>query len=336
MRPMVDRFGFAAGVFLAALPVSGHHSPAMYNQANNVTLEGVVTRFQWAYPHSYLDVRTEDETGAVVWAIEMASPPNLTAMGWTSRSLAPGDVVTVVANPATNPDRKAGLGNSLRKADGTLLRMNNVTDSRRLFAAADLSGNWLPQPNRSVLAQFLRPQASLSLTAEGLAAAEIFDAYADIPSKDCIDETPPLVMLFQEMVNIELGEDVIVIRQIGKVDREVHMEGASHDGAQFSHAGHSIGRWEDEVLVVDTTHFSDHRIGNAYGVPSGSSKHLVERFALSPERTAMQYTFRLEDPEYVTEAVTGTVTLTYRPDLPYVNAPCDLESARRYLEFVEE
>jgi hypothetical protein len=336
MRSMVDRFGFAAIALLAAPPVSGHHSPAMYDQANNVTLEGVVTRFHWAYPHSYLDVRTEDEGGAVDWAIEMASPPNLTAMGWTSRSLAPGDRVTVVANPSANPDRNAALGNSLRKADGTVLSMNSVADSRRLFAAADLSGNWLPQPDRSVLSQFLRPQTSLSLTDEGLAAAEDFDAYADIPSKDCIDETPPLVMLFQEMLNIELGEDVIVIRQIGKVDREVHMQRASHDGAQYSHAGHSIGRWDDEVLVVDTTHFSDHRIGNAYGVPSGSGKHLVERFALSPDRTAMQYTFRVEDPEYVTEAVTGTVTLTHRPDLPYVNVPCDLESARRYLEFVEE
>ena len=336
MRSIVQRFWLATGLLITALPVIGHHSPAMYDQRNDVTLEGVVTRFQWAYPHSYLDIRTQQEGRDADWTIEMAAPQSLTAMGWTPRSLVPGDRVTVTGHPAADPDKTAALGNTVLKTGGGLLSMRSQGGARASFPASDLSGHWLPRTDMSVLGPLLRPQASLRLTDKGLAAAEAFDVYADIPSKDCIDETPPLVMLFEELVSIELGESVITIRQIGKVDRLVQMGVASHDAAQPSHAGHSIGRWEGETLVVDTTRFSDHRIGNAYGVPSGPGKHLVERFALSPDKTAIEYAFRLEDPEYLTEAVTGAVSLTHRPDLPYVNVPCDLESARRYLEFIEE
>ena len=51
------------------------------------------------------------------------------------------------------------------------------------------------------------------------------------------------------------------------IERIVHMGAESHDGAAISLQGHSIGRWEGDTLVVDTTHFAEHRVGNAMGVP---------------------------------------------------------------------
>jgi hypothetical protein len=187
-----------------------------------------------------------------------------------------------------------------------------------------------------VFSQYAQPR-SWSLTGKGSAAVESFDVNADNPDKDCIAQLAPL-SLFGALLDIELGEGVIMIRTEDHQDhRTVYMRLDSHDGAQFSPQGHSIGRWEDDdVLVVDTTHFSDHRIGNGIGLPSGPQRHFVERFALTPDRTQLEYTFQLEDPEYLAEAVTGTLMFTYRPDLSFVSEPCNLESARRYLEFVEE
>jgi hypothetical protein len=40
----------------------------------------------------------------------------------------------------------------------------------------------------------------------------------------------------------------------------------------------------------------------------------------------------LEDPEYLTQPVTGEVQWPYRPDLEYVALPCDLDNARRFAE----
>ncbi len=109
------------------------------------------------------------------------------------------------------------------------------------------------------------------------------------------------------------------------------MDVASHDGAAVMYQGHSIGWWEGDVLVVDTTHFSDHRNGNARGIPSGSQKHLVERFELNPDRTSLTYRFELEDPEYLAAPVTGELVSTYRPDIEFTPVPCDVENAHRFV-----
>ncbi|NIW23067.1 MAG: hypothetical protein GWN29_00045, partial [Gammaproteobacteria bacterium] len=115
------------------------------------------------------------------------------------------------------------------------------------------------------------------------------------------------------------------------IERTIHLDTDSHEGAIPSHQGHSIGRWEGDVLVVDTTHFSDHRSGAARGIPSGAQKRLIERFSLDTDRTSMTYSFELEDPEYLSEVVTGQVQSAYRPDVEFAPIACNLENARRFI-----
>jgi hypothetical protein len=49
----------------------------------------------------------------------------------------------------------------------------------------------------------------------------------------------------------------------------------------WTQRGHSIGWWEGNTLVVDTTHFAFHRSSSLDGVPSGAQKHVVERYTLT-------------------------------------------------------
>ena len=65
-------------------------------------------------------------------------------------------------------------------------------------------------------------------------------------------------------------------------------------------------------------------------MPSGAEKHLVERFAVTPEG-GLAYSFVLEDPEYLTAPVTGSTQWSYRPDVPFVATPCSPDNARRFL-----
>ena len=60
--------------------------------------------------------------------------------------------------------------------------------------------------------------------------------------------------------------------------------------------------------------------------------HLVERFELNADGTSLSYTFTVEDPEYLAEPATATLKLLHRPDLEFLEIPCDLEAARQYLE----
>ena len=132
--------------------------------------------------------------------------------------------------------------------------------------------------------------------------------------------------------SIEIAPDKVIIRsQFEGVERIVHMDESSHDGADYSHHGHSIGWWEGDVLVVDTTKFSEHRMGNAAMLPSGVGKRLTERFSLDAGGEQLIYSFELVDPEYLQSKVTGSVNWTFRPDMDVTPEECDLENARRYL-----
>ena len=49
--------------------------------------------------------------------------------------------------------------------------------------------------------------------------------------------------------------------------RTIYMDGRKHpDNAETFVTGHSIGRWEDDTLVVDTRNFDDHRSPYQVGV----------------------------------------------------------------------
>jgi hypothetical protein len=125
MRFTLQRSIPAIALFLVALPGSAHHSQAIYDRQREVQVEGVVTRFLWAMPHSYIEISAPNEgSESVTWTIETGGPPGLTRRGWTPRTLVPGDHVTVTGNPSRNPERRTALLTSVLKADGTLLSLS--------------------------------------------------------------------------------------------------------------------------------------------------------------------------------------------------------------------
>jgi hypothetical protein len=93
-----------------------------------------------------------------------------------------------------------------------------------------------------------------------------------------------------------------------------------------------VGHWEGETFVVEPRDFADNGAGNAFEVPSGAQKRVVERFTLSGDGKRIDYAFELTDPEYLTEPVTGAGVWDYRPDLEPLPNQCDPQVARRFLD----
>ena len=129
------------------------------------------------------------------------------------------------------------------------------------------------------------------------------------------------------------GEETIAIRsQYFDQRRTVYMDGREHpDAGVRSHEGHSIGWWEEDVLVVDTANFADDRSPYQNGIPSGAQKHVVERYQLGGDGTRMRVEFMLEDLEYIVGSMTHIRDLIYSPHLDMSPFNCDLEATRRYL-----
>lgn len=104
-------------VFFCALPAFAHHSGAMFDYPNVVTLSGTVREFQFTNPHGYIQLLVPDKTGATQeWSIEMGAPAHLFRAGWKPTTLKAGDKITVTLTPM----RAGGMGGEFKSAVWTL------------------------------------------------------------------------------------------------------------------------------------------------------------------------------------------------------------------------
>jgi hypothetical protein len=162
------------------------------------------------------------------------------------------------------------------------------------------------------------------LTELGTKAAANFGTFSvkDNPRMRC--ETTSIVFdwTFDGPVNrITQNKDTIVIQygQLG-LKRTVYMNQAKHPAnIKPSRAGHSIGRWENDVLMVDT-------VGFAPGVLSApvlhsDQLHVVERFSLDPKTMMLTRRYVAEDPVYLKGQYTGSDTVQVA-DQPYIDDRC--------------
>jgi Family of unknown function (DUF6152) len=84
---------FVALLILPAL--AAHHSTAEYDLTRPASATGVVTRFEWSNPHSYIFLDSAAQDGVMEhWVIEIDSPHALERLGWSKDSLKPGDKIT--------------------------------------------------------------------------------------------------------------------------------------------------------------------------------------------------------------------------------------------------
>jgi hypothetical protein len=120
---------------------------------------------------------------------------------------------------------------------------------------------------------------------------------------------------------ITQNKDTVVI-EYGQMDlrRTVHMNMKTHpDNTKPSRAGHSIGRWEGDVLVVDTAVFQP-GVLNA-PVRHGDKLHVVERFTLDPKTMKLTRSYTAEDPDYLKGQYTGSDVVGIA-DQPYTKDNC--------------
>jgi len=91
-------------VLLSGNAAMAHHSFAMFDINNKITITGVVRELQWTNPHVliWVNVVEEGEAEPVTWAVEMTSVGNMRREGWNRETLVPGDNVEILINPLRN------------------------------------------------------------------------------------------------------------------------------------------------------------------------------------------------------------------------------------------
>jgi hypothetical protein len=167
------------------------------------------------------------------------------------------------------------------------------------------------------------PRPRVTYTAAGQAAADAFrGGTTDNPRMRCETTSILFDWTFDGPVNrITQNGDTITLQygQLG-FTRTIHMNMAEHPAnLEPSRAGHSIGRWENDVLVVDTVGFAAGFLNPP--IANSEQLHVVERFTLDPNAMTLTREYTATDPVYYTDEYTGRDTIGVA-DLPYAPDAC--------------
>jgi hypothetical protein len=98
---------------------AAHHSfAAEFDAEKPVTLTGTVVKWEMINPHGWITIDVVGTDGATTsWMVETSNPNGLMRLGWTKRSLNPGDQITVEAYRAKDGSNTANAAR-ITLADG--------------------------------------------------------------------------------------------------------------------------------------------------------------------------------------------------------------------------
>ncbi len=142
--------------------------------------------------------------------------------------------------------------------------------------------------------------SGLKLSAEAQAQVANYDFSAELTSEFAC-ATPSVALYMQAPFPMEIYQDskLVVFRmEYYDMTRVIFLDGRTHPSADAPHTknGHSIGHWEGDELVVDTTHISSASFMNN-GFNHSDNLHLIERFKLGKDGETLFLTQISEDPE---------------------------------------
>ena len=126
---------------------------------------------------------------------------------------------------------------------------------------------------------------------------------------------PPMIpsAYNNNMQLVQTHDHVVILNEMIHSARIIPLDGRPHAPASIrSLTGDSVGHWEGDTLVVDTTNFSQEA-----GFRGASTKmHLVERFTRLDKDT-LRYEFTVDDPATWTAKWSASIPMTRTDELIY-------------------
>jgi hypothetical protein len=333
---------------LAFLPLTmlqpaayAHHNQFQgFDPEKEQVVTGTVERFAWQNPHAYLYLTSREGNEARSWRIETLSIAFMRQMGWGPDTVRAGDNVTVKINPSRTAGRATGWLIDIA-VDGR--DVPSLTDEQRIGAifsgestktdarTSSVNGTWITLVGPVAQWTWIDDPSQLELTAAGRRAVDRYDPADASRSASCEPRPAPRIMITSDRKSIELAADVVRIRAEYDVTERVAYFDARPPEGRTVH-GHSLARWQDGVLVVETSNFTENPVGITAGLPSSNEKQLVERFALDANGQSLLYSFELTDPVYLAEPLSGEMRWLYRPNVDFELVPCDPAATRSFLD----
>lgn len=324
----------------AACCYAHHGSNAQFDQTQTVELSGTITGIHWVNPHAYvlLDVIAADGT-VQGWRCEMRAAAMLQRSGWSQDMFSPGAHIEIEGVPARRESDVCYVRQFSIDGGPVIQRYSQLDEAEEQFEAGDrppvlengqpnISGNWAA-PQRLLQQGELRRRSMVGFrgylydqSEAGIAAARHFDVARDNPRYNCQAVNIVADWVFDQHVNRIEQSDTSITLSYGFMDivRTIHLDRDEHpDDIVPSRAGHSIGRWDGNALVVETIGFLPGYLDGRFGIMHSDQLRVVETFEFDPERLSLVRRYTGEDPLYLSSPFESqdAVFLTDTPFTPY-------------------
>ncbi len=310
---------FVVAVLFALLPVSqanAHHSfNADFSEAKG-EIHGVVKSGRFANPHPRYQVEVTKKNGSKeVWELEGSSVTTLTNAGWPANFLLPGDEITVRGSLGRDNSNKMFI-EGVTKANGDTFPPTNLVrrDPDQVHATKgknygyakvntaapfDISGPWRNSYKFHVTVDDLEPKPT-PLSAEGKTLFE-HTTHHDDYSLRCV--APGLPRIFGAPYDMEIIDGGILYEFVyieHNTPRRIYMDGRKAPADYPDRPmGFSVGHWEGNELVVETTHLAGGWLdGSGLPLKGGANSRIVERYTFAADRLSLDRVMTIYDDYY--------------------------------------
>ncbi|MDH3420499.1 MAG: DUF6152 family protein [Gammaproteobacteria bacterium] len=305
---------------LAALPIlaSAHHSvAAIYDFADVQEVAGTVTDVDWINPHIRLTVEAAG-TGEI-WQLEASAINVLERNGVARDSFQIGDEMTFIGPVARNGSNTMAAAVAVTPS-GERVSLFTLIASRLGLEAADPNGLAFDKPSAEAAAADRgtglfkvwtprgRPETGNNayfwpLTESAKAAVAEYDPLVDDPALLC--ETPGMPVIIDNPFPIGFSEEngnIVIRYEEWDAVRTILMDTDAPAPSGRTLMGHSVGRWESDTLVVETTNI-DYAYFDDRGTPQSEQLEVIEHYTVTADGNRLDWDATITDSEVFTEPV---------------------------------
>jgi len=340
---------FLPGILMTAIflggsvqPAFAHHSfPAEFDKSRQGELTGTIVAVWYKNPHARYRMQVSTDDGAVAeWDIQTTSVTSLRRAGWSPDTLTVGDAVRVWGDLGHGDSKKLFM-RGMEKDGKEYLPMGPVrsrTERNRVDADAagkysyaqvnprhpfDISGPWHNGYKFKLTVDDLEPKPT-PFTAQGRRVFEATESWHDDVLRCMPLGLPRTFGSPYAMEIVDAGSHYLIVFEQNNTPRWIWTDGRKRPaGLPASSMGFSVGHWDDDILVIETSNLTAGTLDGSLLPMSGDGTRIVERWAFSDDRLTMDRTMTIHDP-YYSEALVRQRGSARRDALEvYEPAPCD-------------
>lgn len=189
----------------------------------------------------------------------------------------------------------------------------------------DLSGMWVPV---DFSGSILNPDG-IQQWARDEMAEHARNFFSNDPRFHCLPSGPGSYAagsLYSGTRRIVQSPDFIAVLNADLTYRQIFLDGRELESDPFpTWMGYSVGRWDGDVLVVESNGYNDKTWLHRDGLPHTESLRITERYS-RPNFGHMRIDVTYEDPGVFTSTVNGVIEMEYVADSELLEVVCNESS----------